>query len=241
MKDLMDLHTHTIASGHAYSTITEMIAAACDKGIKLLGITEHAPKMPGSCGILYFSNFRALPRERMGVSVLFGVELNIMDYEGNVDLPDDLLREMDLVVASLHTPCIHPGTVEENTRAYLNAMKNPYINIIGHPDDKRYPVDYRAVVESAKEHGILLEVNNSSLKPTSFRGDPTERYTRMLELCREYGQPIIMDSDAHVDVAVGEHDCAKRLIEEIKFPEELIVNTSPDKVKKYLNCYKNKI
>ncbi len=241
MKDLMDLHTHTTASGHAYSTITEMTAAARDRGVELLGITEHAPKMPGSCGILYFSNFRVLPRERMGVSVLFGVELNIMDYDGSVDLPDELLEEMDLVIASLHTPCIHPGTVKENTQAYLNAMKNPYVNIIGHPDDKRYPVDYRAIVEEAKKRAILLEVNNSSLKPGSFRGDPVERYIEMLNLCREYEQPVVLDSDAHIDLSVGEHNYAVKLLEEINFPEELVVNTSVEKVKKYLNCYKNRI
>ena len=239
MTDFMDLHTHTLASGHAYSTISEMIAEAAKKGLSMLGITEHAPKMPGSCGNLYFTNFRVLPRERCGITTLFGVELNIMDYDGTVDLPLQLLREMDLVIASLHTPCIRPGTREENTRAYLKAMENPYLNIIGHPDDKRYPVEYRPLVEAAKEHGVLLEVNNSSLKPESFRGDPRERYREMLELCREYRQPVVVDSDAHLDLAVGDHAYAWELLEEVDFPKELIVNTSPELVKPYLNYYKN--
>lgn len=172
MRDVLDLHTHTLASGHAYSTINEMIQAAKDKGLKMLGITEHAPEMPGSCSSMYFVNFRVLPRERDGLTVLFGAELNIVDYEGHVDLPEEMLRGLDLVIASLHTPCIRPGTREENTRAYLKAMENPCLNIIGHPDDARYPIEYRPIVERAKERGILLEVNNSSLKPGSFRGDP---------------------------------------------------------------------
>ena len=133
MTDYMDLHTHTLASGHAYSTISEMIAEAAKKGLSMLGITEHAPKMPGSCGNLYFTNFHVLPRERCGVTTLFGVELNIMDYDGTVDLPPQLLCEMDVVIASLHTPCIHPGTREENTRAYIKAMENilnPYLALI---------------------------------------------------------------------------------------------------------------
>lgn len=240
MKDTMDLHTHTLASGHAYSTIHEMAEAAALKGLDMLGITEHAPKMPGSCHAIYFSNLRVIPRKQHGLTVLMGVELNIMDYDGTIDLPEEILQEMDLVIASLHKPCIHFGTREENTRAILNVMRNPYLNIIGHPDDAQYPLDYRAVVESAKEHGILLEVNNSSLAPTSFRANAKENYMELLELCREYNQPILIDSDAHVNAAVGAHGFAQELLEMIRFPEELIVNTSAEKVKPYLNYYKNR-
>jgi putative hydrolase len=240
MRDILDLHTHTIVSGHAYNTINEMVAAAQRKGLELLGVTEHAPKMPGSCNSIYFANFRVLPRKRDGLTVLYGAELNILDYEGHVDLSEEMLRELDLVIASLHIPCIQPGTKEENTRAYLKAMENPYLNIVGHPDDVRYPVEYRPIVECAKEHGILLEVNNSSLKPESFRGDPREAYREMLSLCREYQQPIVMGSDAHVDISVGVHAEAQKLLEEVGFPEELIVNTSVDKIKSYLNYFKEK-
>lgn len=239
MRDVLDLHTHTLASGHAYSTINEMTEAAKKKELKLLGITEHAPKIPGSCSNLYFANLRVLPRERDGLLVLFGAELNIMDYEGHVDLSEKMLKGLDLVIASLHIPCIRPGTKEENTRAYLKAMENPYLNIIGHPDDVRYPIEYRPIVERAKERGILLEVNNTSLKPGSSRGDPREAYREMLNLCREYKQPVVIDSDAHVDVSVGDHAYVWKLMEEVDFPEELIVNTSVDKVKKYLNYFKN--
>lgn len=241
MRDILDLHTHTVASGHAYNTINEMVAAAREHKLSLFGITEHAPKMPGSCNNYYFSNYRVLPRERGDITVLFGVELNILDFEGHVDLSDELLKEMDIVIASLHIPCLKPGTVEENTQAYLNAMDNPYLNIIGHPDDVRYPVEYRPIVEKAKERGILLEVNNSSLKPTGFRGDCRENYREMLALCREYEQPIVIDSDAHVDVSVGAHEQAWQLIEEEQFPEALIVNTSVEKVKPYLLYWRNHV
>ena len=86
VKDVMDLHTHTIASGHAYSTILEMIQAAKEKDVKLLGITEHGPHMKGSCRAIYFQNMKVIPRERFGVTTLFGVELNIMEEDGSVDL-----------------------------------------------------------------------------------------------------------------------------------------------------------
>ena len=78
-----DLHTHTIASGHAYSTIKEMAIAAEEKGIRLLGITEHSKGMPGSCQDIYFSNLRVVDRKIGEVALAMGVELNIIDYDGN--------------------------------------------------------------------------------------------------------------------------------------------------------------
>ena len=176
IRDVMDLHTHTLASGHAYSTILEMAQAARDKGLQLLAMTEHGPAMRGSCQHTYFENIKVIPRERFGVRTLFGVELNILDPEGHVDIEERLLPAMDICVASLHIPCYAPRSMEENTNAYIRAMENPYVNIIGHPDDPRYPIDLKAVVEAAKENHVILEMNNSSLAPTSFRKATKEGY-----------------------------------------------------------------
>lgn len=82
--DILDLHTHTIMSGHAYSTMQEMIRSASEKDVKLLGITEHAPRIPGACHPFYFINFKVVPREQFGVKLILGCELNIIDYEGHM-------------------------------------------------------------------------------------------------------------------------------------------------------------
>jgi len=238
MKDLLDLHTHTIASGHAYNTINEMIGAAAEKNLELYGITEHAPRMNGSCSEMYFQNFRTLPREKMGIHVLYGVELNILDTDGHIDMTERVLQTMDLTIASIHIPCYTCGSRKENTQAYLNTMKNPYINIIGHPDDSRFPIEYKALVEGAKQHHVLLEVNNASLSPNSFRGNPEEAYYEMLGYCKEYQLPIIMNSDAHVDTEVGNHTRASAILEEVNFPNELVANYSTELVKQYLNYYR---
>ena len=238
IRDVMDLHTHTLASGHAYSTILEMAQAARDKGLQLLAMTEHGPAMRGSCQHTYFENIKVIPRERFGVRTLFGVELNILDPEVHVDIEERLLPAMDICVASLHIPCYAPRSMEENTNAYIRAMENPYVNIIGHPDDPRYPIDLKAVVEAAKENHVILEMNNSSLAPTSFRKATKEGYLEFLELCQSYDQPIIMDSDAHVDIDVGNHCYVSEILEEAQFPEHLIMNTDVEKVKPYLNYYR---
>ena len=89
MKFLVDTHSHTIASGHAYSTITEMAEAAAAKGLKALALTEHAPEMPGTCGLFYFQNLDVVPRMQKGIRLLMGAEVNIMDPDGTIDLPEN--------------------------------------------------------------------------------------------------------------------------------------------------------
>ena len=74
MKYTIDTHTHTLVSGHAYNTIDEMAAYAAGMGVTHLAITDHAPKMPGSAGILYFSNMKIIPREKCGVRIYMGCE-----------------------------------------------------------------------------------------------------------------------------------------------------------------------
>ena len=230
MNYVLDTHTHSLASGHSYSTIREMAHMAAEKGLELLGITEHGPRMPGTCHDFYFTNLKVVSRKMCGIELLLGVELNILDFEGHVDLNDFLLDQMDIAIASMHLPCIKPGTREENTRAYLNAMKHPNISIIGHPDDSRFPVDYDTLAAAAFENHTLLEVNASSLHPNSVRGNAKEKYVTLLERCKHYKTNIILNSDAHVEADVGNHIRAWDLIEEVNFPKELIVNDSIDKL-----------
>ena len=239
MRDVLDLHTHTIASGHAYNTMMEMIREAQNKGLDVYGITEHAPRMKGTCTDFYFHNLKVVPRKHGDLELLLGVELNILDEHGTVDLEEPHLGDMDVTIASLHKPCIQPGSRDYNTQCLISAMKNPHINIIGHPDDSYYPVDYRALVEGAKEHHVLLEVNNGSLTPGGFRQNTKENSCKMLELCKEYKVPVIMDSDAHVDTAVGNHQYPLEVIQMVDFPEELVVNTNVELAKSFLNYFKS--
>lgn len=240
MKYVLDSHTHTIASGHAYSTIHEMAREASERGLKLLGITEHSMKLPGTCHEFYFQNLKVLRRQMYGIEVLFGAEVNIMDYDGSLDMGEELLKKMDVVIASLHTPCIRPGTVEQNTSAYLHAMENPYVNIIGHPDDSRYPVDYEALVRAAKERKVLLELNNGSYQPGGSRKNPLENDLKMLKLCKKYQAPIILGSDAHTQEDVGNYCYLDEVLKQAEFPEELIVNRSVEEYKTYINRFRQR-
>lgn len=228
----MDFHTHTIAGGHGYSTLQENIAAAKEKGLKYLGYSEHAPSLPGGPHPFYFANMKVLPREYGELRLFCGVEANIIDYEGQLDMSDEQLEKLDYCIASLHIPCCKPGSVEENTAATIGAMKNPYVSIIGHPDDSRYPLDYERVVKAAKEENVILEINNSSLNPKSARQNGRENVVELLKWCMKYQCPVILGTDAHFSASIANFETALGVIEEVGFPEELIINFDFDGWKK---------
>lgn len=234
MKYVLDAHTHTIASGHAYSTIMENAAYAAEAGLELLGITDHAPAMAGGTQPSYFLNFSTIPREISGVEIYMGAELNIMDYDGNIDLDEFYLQRMDYAIASLHPPCIRFGTMEENTNAVLKAMENPYVKILGHPGDPRYPIDCKAIVDKAVETETLIEINDASLIPNGFRKGSEVYIGEILKLCQKKNFPVILASDAHFATHIGKFDNALRLINEAGFPEELIINRSKELFKNFL-------
>ena len=235
MNIAMDLHTHTIASGHGYSTLQENITMAQERGLQILGFSEHGPALPGGPHSFFFGNFRCIPRQYGDLHLLCGAEANIMNYDGKLDLEVYDLERIDYVIASMHPPCIEPGTMEENTRAAVNAMKNPYVKILGHPDDGRYPLDYERLVCAAKEEQVLLEVNNSSLQPGAGRQGARENIRTMLKFCREYQVPVILGSDSHISYTIGNFDTALALIKEVGFPEELVMNDKTEQMIRFLH------
>ncbi|MBR6543562.1 MAG: phosphatase [Anaerotignum sp.] len=230
----MDIHTHSVASGHAYSTVDENMRWAAEKGLELVALTDHAPGMKDTTGHAYFANLHVLPEKLHGVRLLKGIELNIMDFNGRVDMDERVLSRMDLAIASLHLPCIAPGSRKENTAALVKVMENPYVHIIGHPGDPRYDVDYQEVFRQAKATGTLLEINNASLIPGGFRDGSQENVRNILRMSMEEGVPVVVGSDAHFYTGIGDFSHAQALLEEVDFPAELVLNTDPEKFLGYL-------
>lgn len=231
----LDIHTHSIASGHATTcTIADMAKAAYNKGLSLLGITDHGPATLRSCKPSYFKSLAMAPKNRCGIELLYGVELNILDYKGTVDLDADTLSVLDYAIASIHTKNLKPGSRAENTEAYIGAMKNPYVRMIGHCDDTKYNVDYQALVQAAKENKILLEVNNSSLSPDGYRGDTRENNLELLKWCKEYRMPIVLSSDSHGTEHIGDIQYAEKFVLDFDYPADLIFNYNYYKFKEFI-------
>ena len=235
MKIELDMHTHTLASGHAYSTLQEMARAGAEKGLKLLGITEHTPGIPGTCDSIYFRNLHVVPRQMYGVDLMLGAEINILDAKGNMDADEALMKRLDIRIAGIHLLCYEHGTKEENTFGMIQAIRHPYIQIISHPGDGTAELDFEPIVLASKECGTLLEINNSSLKPARGKQDARTNNLEILRLCKQYEVPVILGSDAHISFDIANYQYVYDLLQETEFPELLIVNQS---VEMFRNCLK---
>ena len=229
MKYLSDLHTHSIVSGHAYTTLLENINYCAEKGIKVLGTSEHAPSMPGAPHYWYFGNLKVVPRVINGVTILKGCEANILDIEGSLDMSDEASKNLDYMIASFHEPVFKPRSTEENTLAILNVMdKYDKVEILGHLGNPNYELDYEAIVKKAKEKNIMIEINNSSLLGSSRVGSDVN-CKKVALLCREIGTKVILTSDSHINTCIGVFNKGIELLEEIQMPKELVMN-DPEKL-----------
>lgn len=231
----LDVHTHTIVSGHAYSSMQEMVHEAAARGLDILGITEHAPSIPGACDPIYFRNLHVVPREMYGVKLLLGAELNILDKMGTLDLDENYYRMLDLRIAGIHSLCWDGGSREENTEGMINVVRNPWVQIISHPGDGTADLDFASIVLAAGECRTLLEINNSSLIPTRGKLQARSNNMEILRLSRKYEVPVILGSDAHTAFSIADYGYLWELLEETNFPSELVMNDKPDEFLAYIS------
>ena len=190
MKPFIDTHTHTIASGHwTTDTVTDLARAAAERGIKILGVTDHSPSIPGAATENYFLNLKYAEKNRFGVRILYGTEAEKID-------------------------------------------------IIGHPDDEKYPLLAEELVRACKEFGTAIEMNEASLTPGGYRGNAKARDSELLKLCAKADVFVAMGSDSHGAAHVGVFTYAEELIRETGFPRELVVNYSADRFLDLLNSHR---
>ena len=232
-KIIADIHTHTIASGHAYGTIREMAQAAASKKLKILGLTEHAPGIPGTTDPFYYMNLEVVPRELYGVSILHGCEINVLN-DGTLSLEERFIKKLDYAIVGIHSLCYQDAGKEQNTGHVISCMKHPKVKLVSHPDDDHIPFDYERLVKGALDTDTALEVNNSSLVKKDRRLNCYENYRSMLDWCRKLMVPVIVSSDAHDPSWVGRVDLAMALLEEIDFPESLILNLEAERLLRFL-------
>ncbi len=232
MEIKVDLHTHTVSSGHAYSTLSENALVAARKGIELLGMTDHAPSMPGAPHRYHFGNLAILPEKLYGIRILPGVEANITNYEGELDLPIEYLSRMKIVLVGLHEICYPGGTSEQNTKAYIKAMENPYTDMMVHPGRAYFEMDLELIAHMSAQLNIPVEINNSSLSKEK-RG-AWENCRQIARYMAHYKGPVILGSDAHYCERVGDLSHSLELVREAGISEHQVLNTSPTRVLEYL-------
>lgn len=219
----IDTHTHSVASGHAYSTIDDLARGARRRGLAGFVLTDHGPAMPGGTHPYHFGNLRIVPERIHGVRFFSGVEANIINIEGGVDLADYILQRLDFVLAGFHDICFEPRSLADNTTAMIAALANPMVDAISHPGNPQFPVDQRAVVQAAVRYGKALEINNSSFR---IRKGSDTSCAVLARICAEEGALVVCGSDAHYWRDVGKVPVALRMIESAGIPKDRVINAS---------------
>ena len=228
---VVDTHTHTYLSGHAYSTIFENVTVAASKGLRGIVATDHSPALTDCrwpAAVRYFSN---VPAEFMGIRIYRGVEADIIDYNGNLSVEEKYYKNLEFMIASLHDVVMEAGTKQQNTSAMIGALNHPYIDILGHPGNPFFEVDIEAVVKEAAKLNKLIEINSHSF---DVRKGCEKNCTEFARQCKKHNVRISMASDAHACFNVGDFSNAIRLLEEVEFPQELIVTSTLESFESYL-------
>lgn len=226
------MHCHTIASSHAYSTVKEYAETASQKGLTAIAITDHAPGVTDGAHLYHFQNLSVIPSQIEGVNILSGAECTLQDAKGRLDLENSLLERLDIVIASMHQTQYAPKTEKEHTSVLLNVMENPCVHIMGHIGRERMEFDIEQVVKKAKETKKLIEINSSSLKYSKLI---KKRCLEVVRICKKYDMPIVLNSDSHICYDVGNVDLSVKLISDVGYNEDLVMNTTFEKISEYLN------
>lgn len=233
----IDLHTHTIASGHAFSTLQEMVDAALKKQIEVLAITDHGPTTENGNGAseYYFRCGHRFSNIINGVRVLFGVEANIINERGKIDLPKDVLKELDVVMVGFHNYCGYNDLgIEKNTQAMINAMKNPFVKMISHPYSSQIKIDIEKIARASIEHNVLLEINASFFYHKIIKDKIIwQKIKKMVEILKKNKKKIIINSDAHSSFEVGRFEEVKNKLAELKLTENDLLNNDKSAVFKF--------
>lgn len=226
-----DLHTHTVASQHAFSTISELIEQSRILGLEFLAVTDHGPEMTDGANRLHFLGLSRLPDEIDGIRFYKGAEVNIKNFSGKIDLDNSILKKLDFVIASYHMEAIKPGAKEEHTEGWLNVIKNKYVDCLGHMGAPKYDFYHEPVIKALKESGKILEINSNS--PIARKGSE-ENCIDIIRLCKKYDVPVVANSDSHHRWNLGDVSYSMNLLKELEFPPERILNTSKDLIDEYV-------
>ncbi|MFP5203894.1 MAG: DNA polymerase/3'-5' exonuclease PolX [Acidobacteriota bacterium] len=199
-----DVHMHTTASD-GRNSIREMADAAAACGLEYIAITDHSKALAMTGGLdekralEHIARIREVDREMEGrLRVFSGIEVDILG-DGALDLDDEVLAQMDVVIASVHSRFDQP--LEEMTARVLRAIENPYVRILGHPTGRLllrrepFALDIGAVMRRAAELGVAMEHNAAP--------ERLDLCDRDLRLAKELGCRVAISTDAHTIGAVG--------------------------------------
>lgn len=225
MKTKADYHVHSTYSRHNHgkSTIEEIVQKAVELGLEEIAITDHGPKHY-LFGIQKNNLKEAkdkiidLRKKYPQIKILLGVEANILDYEGNTDITDEVIKYCDIILCGYHIGVLFSSVKDawkfsamnklgrknkkiyeemkaKNTEAVVKAMHKYKINILTHPGDK-IPLNTDLIAKAAEETGTILEINNSH----------SHLNAEEIKAALKYNVKFVINSDSHIKDKIGSHE-----------------------------------
>jgi len=174
-----------------------------------------------------------IPEILDGIRIFKGAEVNIIGPNGELDLADDVLKTLDIVIVAMHPRVGYDSQGEvKNTEVLIKAISNPYVNVIAHPGNPMFPISIKETVSAAKDLGVAIEINNSS-----FTGSRKGSWARCLEFAKEVKKQdhfVLLGTDSHFSTMLGNFEKAIELIEKAGLSPDNVLNTSIEKIEKYL-------
>lgn len=242
-KIVSDWHTHTRYSD-GRGTVEDNVRVAAEKGLTEVAITDHGPRGI-FIGVESPGTYREIKKDidalqgQYPVRVLLGAEANVIDLDGSIDIPPEIIKEMDILLVGLH-PQVMAESLEENlgwmlpnflgrishslrrrmrndnTKTLVEAMcKNP-VNVVTHPD-LMMPVDLDEVAKASVATGCAMEINTGH----AYNKD------EVVNAALRRGAPLVVNSDAHYPDTVGEVDKGIELLLKWEVPPEQVINAVP--------------
>jgi DNA polymerase (family 10) len=192
-----DVHMHTVETD-GKNTIEEMAEAARNRGYKYIAITDHSKNLAFANGLddkralAHIQRIREASDRMDGITILAGIEVDILG-EGDLDLSDDVLAQVDVVIASVHSQFNQERA--QMTERLLKAIANPNTSILGHPTGRQllrrdaYPFDMDAILKSAAQHNVAMELNSYP-----ERLDLNDIHLRQ---AKQHGVKVVINTDSH--------------------------------------------
>ncbi len=228
MRIIADLHLHTVACPHGHGSLEGYIETAKARGLYAIGVSEHVQAFPDGVPMSYLEGMANWPEEINGIRLFRGVETDINDFRGRIWLQRRYMKTLDYCIASAHRSSLRNADKDTVTRMWCGIAELPEVDIIGHcgREHNRFPFELEPVLRAFAKGGKTVEINNESLD----NPDQRAACARIAELCVKYSIPVMIGSDSHFSETVGKFDRALQLIQEVRIPEELIVNADEDRL-----------
>ena len=229
----VDLHIHSLHSGHAYGSFYDIVNEAKKKDMKIIGISDHGPKMPGVTGPIHFFMKSRLP-EYDNLTILWGCEANIINENGDIDLSEHAIEKLDYISVAFHKFCGYNDLgKEKNSEILKKTLSKKYIKILTHPENQQYPINnFEDICQFAIDNNVLLELNISYIK--RHWETKKEMYKKIVEIVKKNNKKLIIGSDAHFLHEIGDDEIIKKYWDDLGLNNEIIINNYPEELLHFL-------